>query len=159
MDIRIEGHPCFFLSFHLLFSFFPISFVFPFAFSFQLSLSLSLSVTLAPFQSFRLAEVGRIAYVVPCLLHTRVETYPWDAERQMGLKKSVKRIRDAPNLHYRFYPEYARAPLASLSAFSFRLIPRTLLFFFFFPQLQPLSFSVSKPGPETASMENEKTSS
>lgn len=50
-----------------------------------------------------------------------------------GVKKSVKRIRDAPNLHYRFYPEYARAPLASLSAFSFRLIPRTLLFFFFFP--------------------------
>lgn len=77
-----------------------------------------------------------------------------------GVKKSVKRIRDAPNLHYRFYPEYARAPLASLSLCIFISVnPEDPSFFPFFFSYQPLSFSVGKPGLETASMENEKASS
>lgn len=79
-----------------------------------------------------------------------------------GVKKSVKRIRDAPNLHYRFYPEYARAPLASLFlslCIFISVNPEDPSFFSFFFFHQPLSFSVGKPGLETASMENEKASS
>lgn len=107
--------------------------------SFFLSLSLSDSLSLCHARSLSIlpargSRSNRIRGSVSVAHAGR--NVPMGRGTTDGVKKSVKRIRDAPNLHYRFYPEYARAPLASLSlsAFSFRLIPRTLLFFlFFFP--------------------------
>lgn len=116
--------------------------------SFFLSLSLSDSLSLCHARSLSIlpargSRSNRIRGSVSVAHAGR--NVPMGRGTTDGVKKSVKRIRDAPNLHYRFYPEYARAPLASLSLCIFISVnPEDPSFFsFFFSTSLSLSLLVS----------------
>lgn len=143
---KIKRHPCpnpsFFSSFFILFL--SRSFIFS-------VFSVSLSVTHDPFNpSARGSRSNRIDGSVSVARAWKRAHGTRAAETTDGVKKSLKRIRDAPNLHYRFCPQYARAPLGSLCIF-ISVNPEDP-FFSFFP-LASLRYSVRM---ETATTENER---